>query len=257
MRYDLPPALTDVADRQRGVITRDQARSAGMTPPRSGRRCSGQAAGPCSLPHRGRTRPAHRPSLFAPSRLPPRTRIEETVLDLADSSRDLWDAIGWVTAGLGRRLTTQDLLRTALKQRSRMRWRTDLEAVLGPDLAGIHSALEYRYHRCVEVPHRLPRPLRQARGRRSDVSEYRDMLYEEYMLAVELDGQVAHPGDARWQDIKRDNAAAAAGIITLRFGYRDVAMRPCQVAEDVARVLRLRGWTGSPRRCSPACPAGR
>jgi hypothetical protein len=188
-----------------------------------------------------------------PSHLPPRLRIEETVFDLADKSDDAWDAIGWITSALGRRLTTQDRLRETLSQRSRLRWRTDLAAVLSPDLAGIHSVLEYRYHRNVEAPHGLPKSIRQARACPDGVSQSCDVLYDQYAVAVELDGRVAHPGDTRWLDIQRDNAAATSGIITLRYGYRELTIRPCWVAGQVAEVLILRGWQGSPRPCSASC----
>jgi len=43
-----------------------------------------------------------------PVKLPPQTRIEETVLDLAGAARTIDDACAWVTRGLGSRLTTQD-----------------------------------------------------------------------------------------------------------------------------------------------------
>lgn len=188
-----------------------------------------------------------------PSRLPPRTRIEETVIDLADCSRDPAEAVGWITAAIGRRLTTQHRLRDSASGRSRLRWRADISRALSSDLAGLHSWLEYRYFRAVEAPHGLPRRVRQARARRDGTVEYRDVLYEEYAVAVELDGRVAHPGDTRWRDIRRDNAAAVRGIATLRPGYVDVTMRPCQVAGEVAEMLRVRGWQGSPVPCSATC----
>ena len=72
-------------------------------------------------------------------------------------------------------------------------------------------------------------------------------------MAVEPDGVAAHPGDLRWRDIRRDNAAVADGVITLRYGWADVTERRCQVAAQVADVLRRRGWTGSVRRYSPGC----
>ena len=71
---------------------------------------------------------------------------------------------------------------------------------------------------------------------------------------METDGAVAHPCEARWRDQHRDNAAAADGIITLRYGWADVTQRPCQVAAQVAGVLQERGWRGTPHPCSPSCP---
>lgn len=188
-----------------------------------------------------------------PAFAPPRTRIEETVLDLAQVAATSDDAYGWVTSALGRRLTTQPLLMDALDLRKRTRWRDELAAALAPDWQGIHSVLEHRYMRDVERPHRLPRGSRQAPGVRGKHKEYRDILYEEYGVAVELDGRAAHPGDTRWGDIRRDNAVGADGIISLRYGWIDISHHPCLVAGQVARALRKSGRTDA-RACSPGCP---
>jgi hypothetical protein len=188
-----------------------------------------------------------------PAAAPPRTRVEETVLVLAEAAATLDDAYGWVTRALGRRLTTQERLREAMDQRGRLRWRRELAETLTPDADGAHSLLEHRYLRDVERRHGLPRGRRQAQVKRAARTEYRDVLYEGYGVAVELDGKAAHPGDRRWPDIRRDNAAAADGVITLRYGWLDVSEHPCLVAAQVAQVLQRRGATGF-RGCSPACP---
>jgi Transcriptional regulator, AbiEi antitoxin len=189
-----------------------------------------------------------------PARLPPQTRIEETVLDLASAAQTLDDACGWVTRSLQRGLTTQAGLGHYLELRPKIRWRSELAELLTLDAAGLHSALELRYRRDVERPHGLPRGTRQARFRRGDHNEYRDVLYEAYLTAVELDGELAHTGE-RWRDARRDNAAAADGIFTLRHSWFDVTKSPCQVAAEVARVLARRGFAGA-RPCSPTCPVG-
>jgi hypothetical protein len=191
-----------------------------------------------------------------PSRNPPRTRLEETVIDLWASARTLDTAVGWVTSALGRRLSTQEKLREAMEARSRLPRRTQLAELLGPGGTGIHSVLEYRYVRDVERPHGLAGAQRQARARRDGRTEYRDLIYEAYSTAVELDGKVAHPGDARWRDIHRDNAASAAGITTLRYSWFDVTSTPCRVAAELAQVLAARGYTGA-RPCSAGCPVVR
>jgi len=187
---------------------------------------------------------------------PARTRVEETVLDLAGMAKTLDDACGWITRAIGRRLTTQEQLRAAMELRARLRWRRQLTEALTTEWSGVHSSLEYRYLRNVERPHGLPRGTRQAPARRGSGVIYRDVLYGQYATAVELDGRAAHPGDQRWPDIQRDNAAAANGILTLRYGWFDVTERPCDVAAQVARVLGRRGYTGA-RGCSPACPVTR
>jgi len=191
-----------------------------------------------------------------PSRLPPQTRIEDTVLDLWATAADLDAAVGWVTRALGRRLTTQDRLRVAMDARKRVRWRAQLAELLNPDLAGIHSVLEYRYVRDVERPHRFPPATRQAQSRRDGRNLYRDTLYEAYQTVVELDGRVAHPDDTRWDDIHRDNAAATTGLRTLRYNWRDITTSSCSTAAQIAAVLADQGYTRS-RPCSPACPVGR
>ena len=191
-----------------------------------------------------------------PSALPPRTRLEDTVIDLCCAAGDLDAAVGWLTRAIGRRRTAPDKLLVALDARSRVRWRAQLAELLSPDSAGIHSVLEYRYVRDVERPHRFPAATRQAPSRLGSRSLYRDTLYEAYKTAVELDGRVAHPGDSRWNDIHRDNAAATAGISTLRYGWLDVTTTPCEVAAEIAAALAGRGYALA-RPCSPACPVGR
>jgi hypothetical protein len=191
-----------------------------------------------------------------PAALPPRTLIEETVLDLVAATTDLDEAIGWVTRALGRKLTSQDQLREAMALRLRIRWRPQLTELLSPEAEGMHSVLEVRYHRDVERPHGLPEGSRQARFQHSGHSAYRDRLYAEYLVVVELDGRATHTIDKRWDDIRRDNATSAGGILTLRYGWTDITAEPCQVAAEVARTLAKRGFSGA-RPCSPGCPVGR
>jgi very-short-patch-repair endonuclease len=188
-----------------------------------------------------------------PARTPPRTRIEETVLDMTHRAQNFDVAFSWLSAACGRRLSTPEQLREAADSRPRLRWRTDVLEALTQIAAGVLSNLERQYLRNVERPHRLPRPRRQARMRRGTRSAYLDNLYEEFGLGVELDGLASHRAETRWRDIHRDNYLAGAGIITLRYNWADVTKRPCQVAAEIALALRQRGWTGTLRRC-PECP---
>jgi Transcriptional regulator, AbiEi antitoxin len=187
---------------------------------------------------------------------PPQTLIEETVLDLAVTGATLDDAVAWVTRALGRKLTNQDQLRRAMTQRRRMRWRTELAELLSPDAEGLHSILEVRYHRDVEQPHGLPAGTRQAQFAVGSRRAFRDRFYPEYLTVVELDGRATHTIDKRWDDIRRDNATSATGILTLRYGWLEVTEHPCQVAAEVALALAQRGFNGA-RPCSPGCPVGK
>jgi hypothetical protein len=190
-----------------------------------------------------------------PARTPPRTRIEETVMDLIEASPDIDQALSWPITACGRRLTTGGLLLASMAARPRLRWRAELTGALTDIDGGIHSVLEWRYVRYVERPHRLPRAQRQAASRVGARTRYLDNHYREYGVAVELDGRAAHPAEARWRDIHRDNASAKAGIVTLRYSWADVTGEPCRVAAEVARVLQLHGWTGRPQGCGPRCAA--
>jgi hypothetical protein len=188
-----------------------------------------------------------------PCQAPSRTRIEETVLDLADTARTFEEALGWACTACGGRLTTPQRIIEATSQRARLRYRTALQLALGDIAVGAHTILEYRYLHDVERPHGLPGAERQVRVVRSGRSEYRDVLYREYLVAVETDGRLAHPAEGQWRDVRRDNAAAADGIVTLRYGWSDVISRPCAVAAEVGAVLARRGWPGQVRRCGPGC----
>jgi very-short-patch-repair endonuclease len=190
-----------------------------------------------------------------PAMLPPFTRVEDTVLDLIQIAPTFDDAYAWICRAIGRRRTTAGRIRQAMDDRKKMRWRRELAVALGAAGDGALSLLEYRYVRRVERPHGLPTARRQARIRQRTGNMYLDNLYEEYGVCAELDGTAAHPADEQWRDKRRDNAHAAQGIVTLRFGFADLGDRRCETAANVAAVLHLRGWTASPHPCSrPGCP---
>jgi very-short-patch-repair endonuclease len=188
-----------------------------------------------------------------PSLLPPRTRIEETVLDLVTQAATFDAAFAVACAACQRRRTTSGKLAEAMTRRRKMRWRAELGVALAEIGSGVHSLLEYKYVRDVERPHGLPRASRQARVVRDGGKAFLDNLYDDYGLCVELDGRQAHPDDRRWLDIRRSNAVAEEGITTLRYSWTDIDRRPCQTAIQVGAALRRRGWTGSIRRCGPVC----
>ena len=192
-----------------------------------------------------------------PNRTPPRTSVEETVLDLAQLASGFDDACAWITKACAKRLTTEEKLRAVLAVRKKMRWRAELGDVLAAAGSGIHSVLEYRYLRDVERAHGLPRSRHQVRVVIDGQVAYRDAYYEEFGVAVEMDGRLAHPDEERWRDSQRDIKAGVQGVQTCRYGWRDVYAHACQTALLQAQVLRRRGWRGTPRPCSAGCPVGR
>ncbi|GAA1554247.1 hypothetical protein GCM10009827_088760 [Dactylosporangium maewongense] len=186
-----------------------------------------------------------------------RTRVEDTVLDLAELERRLATAIGWLTTACGRGLTTPDRLAAALRRRKKMRWRRLLEATVDDAAVGARSVLELRYLKDVERGHRLPTGRRQARRRESGATQYRDVEYRAFATVVELDGRAYHPEEHRRRDQRRDNATASAGQRTLRYGWADV-VAPCATAVQVARALKAGGWHGRLQPCRrPDCPVRR
>lgn len=187
---------------------------------------------------------------------PPRTRVEETVLDLIESARGFDEAYEWICRAIGRRRTTAVRLQAALEARPRIHWRQDIELALGYAGGGALSVLEFRYVRGVEHAHGLPAATRQARVRQATGNRYLDNLYEEYRACVEIDGAAAHPEDEQWRDKDRDRwNAVHKGIETIRIGAPGLLNRErqCQAAADVATWLSNRGpKTGHP--CGKGCP---
>jgi very-short-patch-repair endonuclease len=215
-----------------------------------------------TVPHEQRTRPVgglviHRSRRFwqivDPDFLPPRTHIEETVLDLTADATSFDDVVALLARTCQRGATTPFRLVTALERRPRMRWRTEISLALQDVADGAHSVLEFRYRRDVERAHGLPASDRQARGKVDRHQVFRDVCYSRYRVLVELDGKASHPDEQRWKDKHRDNAAAADGWVSLRYGWVDVHERACQTSLQVSTVLARQGWAGTIRRCGPTC----
>jgi hypothetical protein len=179
-----------------------------------------------------------------PVLLPPRTRIEDTVLDLIEGMDEVPDRYDLICRAIGGQLTTASRLRRALEKRTRFRDRREAEAALADAAQGALSNLERWYLRGVERRHKLPVATRQARRKVSGQSIYLDNLYEEYQVCVELDGSAAHPAGEQWGDKRRDRwNLAVEKIVTMRFGYLDLCTQEarCRTAGEVVGVLRDRG----------------
>lgn len=189
---------------------------------------------------------------------PPRLTIEDTVLDLCDpkltpSSRSPTD---WVMTAVQQRKTTPRRLQSALDLRSRSINRRLIQDMITDVAVGAQSALEVRYLHDVERAHGLPHGRRQS-GRATGRAErtrraYRDVLYEEYAVVVELDGRPGHDDEGRFRDLRRDNVSAVRGELTLRYGWEDVVDDTCLTAFQVGGVLLRRGWPGPIQQC-PNC----
>jgi hypothetical protein len=187
---------------------------------------------------------------------PPHTFYADTIVDLAAAAGNLDDVVAWVSRGLTRKLVTEAELKAAVASRRRHRWREQLDDVIESVADGSHFPLEFRFDRDVERAHGLPTAVRQARFvKPGGQAGFRDRLYREYGLIVELDGQRFHDAQQRRLDQARDNEAAASAGATLRYGWADVERSPCDTAAQVFRALRSRGYQGAIRACSAGCRA--
>lgn len=177
---------------------------------------------------------------------PPRTRIEETLLDSAwDLDED--STVALFTRALAQRTTTAPRILAAAEERIRARHRTTVRALCDATANGVESVLEWRYLERVERQHGLPAAERQVQAGRHRL----DALYREFNVVIELDGRAFHDAG---RDMRRDNTNAVQyGITTLRYGWHAITSSSCDVARQVAQALGQRGWTGSLRRCVQ-CP---
>ena len=133
---------------------------------------------------------------------------------------------------------------------SRRDW---IERVLQDIAEGACSVLEHGYLNQVERAHGLGRARRQVRDRVGAGVVYRDVEYAGG-LVVELDGRLFHDTAAqRDVDFDRDLDAAVAGKDSVRLSYGQVFDRPCRTADRIGRLLVVRGWTGSVKRCGSGC----
>jgi hypothetical protein len=188
--------------------------------------------------------------------IPPHTFYADTIIDLVAAADNRDDAVAWISRGIARKLVTKSELTAAVAARGRLRWRDQLNEIIGTVAGGSHFPLEYRYGHDVERAHGLPAAVRQAKFVMPDGTRgFRDRCYEKYGLIVELDGAAYHPVEQRGRDQARDNEAAATTGATLRYGWADVAAAPCDTAGQVYRALRKRGYQGAIRACSPGCRA--
>jgi hypothetical protein len=180
----------------------------------------------------------------------PRTRAEDTVLDLVAAAPTFDHAYTWIARAVSRKLVTVSSLRGALAVRRRMRWRNWVNEALEDARDGLHSSLERRYVRDVERSHGLPASQHQARQQFGSEAHYRDNWYDPYRVVVEIDGPSYHQNEQVQRDKNRDNMNLALDDVkTHRFGPVAVTERACETAAMVAATLRRSGWPGSPHPC--------
>jgi hypothetical protein len=193
-----------------------------------------------------------------PARLPPVLTVEHTVLDLVGAAATDAAAIEIVLRACRIKLTTPDRLRVLIERLPRLRRRGLLESLCTEVQVGVTSHLELRYAADVARAHGLPPARGQVRASSfRGCTVYRDVVYGEYGVLVELDGRLGHEEETSvMRDHFRDNDAALSGWATLRFGWLSVGGSRCEVALQVRSLLQLRGWSGGGHPCGLGCPLG-
>jgi hypothetical protein len=137
---------------------------------------------------------------------PPRLRLDEALVDVADAAPRESDAVAVLTDACQRGRSTPARLLHVVRGRARLRRRRLLTELLGDVSIGVRSVLERRYVRDVERPHGLPTGRRQRRVVTRRGSTYRDVEYREQLTVVELDGRLVHASvDSRWADLERES----------------------------------------------------
>ncbi len=185
---------------------------------------------------------------------PPRQRLEHALVSAASAKAREDAAVALLADAVQQGRTTAGRLVAALEDCPRLKHRRLLLEILRDVDAGAYSVLERHYLVRVERPHGLPTAKRQRRVHQGKSPAFRDVDYVDLATTVELDGRLGHEEAAdRWADLDRDLAAAVAGELTLRAGWRQV-LDPCRLAAVVGGVLLARGWVSTLRGCSETCP---
>ena len=198
------------------------------------------------------------PPVRRPDGAPATERADYAVVDAVQSARSWRYVADLVTLACQREVTTPSEIRNALNAHRRVRFRQLVKDLLVEVEGGSTTVLEVDAVRIVLRPHGLPTGSGQSRERTSTGAVFRDRVIDGFGVVLEFDGRRGHSDPtSRLRDFRRDNEVAASGRTTLRFGWADVHEDPCEVALQIAQVLRSRGWGGLFTPCGPACRATR
>lgn len=178
-----------------------------------------------------------------PARQPRRTRIARSLVDAAAWMPTDRGAAAILAAGVQQRLVRVEDLRRVVNRIETLRRRGLVTGLLADIEGGAQALSELDFTRQVIRRHRLPEPSRQV-ARRDVQGRQRwiDVLWDEWKVAVEIDGvQHADPLQ-RWDDMERDNGLNLDGYRTLRFPAWLVRQDPEYVAREILKALRAEGY---------------
>jgi len=196
-----------------------------------------------------------------------RVELAETEMAVVDGIpcttllRTMLDCLLWLPEEAGRTmavdalrrgLVTVEDLRTTLRRSGQRHGLSRAWSVVADISAGAHSEAEVRVHRLLRrggiVGWTANAPVHDADG----LIGYIDLLFDEAMVTVEIDGRAYHSDDVAFQrDRTRQNRLIRAGYHVLRFTWDDVVARPEQFVQLLRDALAERA-PGSQQRARGA-----
>jgi very-short-patch-repair endonuclease len=171
-----------------------------------------------------------------PTRIPPRTRIARSLIDMAAGAGSDRLARAALLAGVQQRLVTVDGLTQALPSRGPCRRHGLIAETLVDAAGGIHSVPEREFSSLIRR-RGLATPGRQRVLRRADGRYYLDADWETYSVAAEVHGS-HHRIGLQWDDdLDRHNDITADGRRVLHFSSYAVRHRADRVGDLLAQAL--------------------
>lgn len=176
---------------------------------------------------------------------PPSTGAARSLVDAAQWARDDAEAVAVVAACFQQRLVTGDEVLAVLDRLGGVRRGALIRQTVEDARGGSHSISEVQFLQLCRRNVR-PDPTRQvvrrdSRGRK----RYRDALFDDYGIHVEIDGS-QHMEVRAWSaDMVQHNEIAITGDLLLRFTAWQVRRDPATVVRQLRAALRAAGWRPS------------
>lgn len=144
------------------------------------------------------------------------------------------------------RIVTAEQLHEALSAVRRAPRRRLLLQVTADVGDGAHSLNELDLGRALRR-RGLPEPTRQQLVRLPSGRVYLDLVWEQWGVALEVDGAQHEQATARLDDALRDLGVAGTGRTTVRLPVLALRLDEERVLDGIETMLRARGWTGDAR----------
>jgi hypothetical protein len=245
--------VTPLLARQDGVARLDQLGFAGMSAAYLHTQLAwGRWQRPCHtvvVTHNGPLTPAqeiHESRRYFPtehphpSRLPPMSRLDRSIVDAAVWTKQPRSACGLVIAAVPQRLTQPARLLVELTKAGKVRHHRVLRAVLADVEGGAQALSEVDFARLCRR-HGIPSPLHQSvrldsQGRRRYI-DVQMRTRRGKRLAVEIDGAAHLIVGSYWQDMARGNEIVLSGQSLLRFPTVALYLDEATVIDQLRRAV--------------------